>query len=50
MIRSAMIEMDAIAYFKALAKETGIPYQRLINLYFTECAHSCKKLSLKWAT
>jgi predicted DNA binding CopG/RHH family protein len=38
---------DAIAYFKALAKETGIPYQNLINLYLMECAHSAKKLTLK---
>ena len=43
------INTDAIAYFKALAKETGIPYQNLINLYLTECAHSEKKPSLIWA-
>ncbi len=30
------LNTDAIAYFKALAKETGIPYQNLINLYLTE--------------
>jgi hypothetical protein len=42
--------MNAIAYFKALAKETGIPYQNLINLYLAECAHSGKKLALKWAS
>jgi predicted DNA binding CopG/RHH family protein len=46
------INTDAIAYFKALASETGIPYQNLINLYLTEaeCAHSGKKLMLKWAS
>ena len=27
------LDTNAIAYFKALAKETGIPYQNLINLY-----------------
>jgi len=41
---------DVIEYFKALAKETGIPYQNLINLYLRECAHSGKKLALKWAS
>jgi len=41
---------DVIEYFKALAKETCIPYQNLINLYLRECAHSGKKLSLKWAS
>jgi predicted DNA binding CopG/RHH family protein len=43
------LNTDVIAYFKALAGETGIPYQNLINLYLTECARSGKKLALKWA-
>ncbi|MAF66864.1 MAG: antitoxin [Planctomycetes bacterium] len=42
------LNLDVIAYFKALAEETGIPYQNLINLYLSECAHSRKKL--KWAS
>ena len=42
--------MDVIEYFKALAEETGIPYQNLINLYLRECAHSGKKLTLNWAS
>ena len=36
--------------FKALAQETGVPYQNLINLYLTECAHSGKKLTLQRAS
>jgi predicted DNA binding CopG/RHH family protein len=44
------LNTDAISYFKALAKETGVPYQNLINLYLTECAHSGKKLTLTWAS
>ena len=42
------LNIDAISYFKALATEMGIPYQNLINLYLTECAHTGKKLALKW--
>ena len=42
--------IDVIEYFKNLAKKTGIPYQNLINLYLVECAHSGKKLTLKWAS
>ena len=42
--------VDVIDYFKALAAETGIGYQNLINLYLSQCAHSGKKLSLKWAS
>ena len=39
---------EAIAYFKQQSKETGIPYQTLINLYLTECARSGKKLTVTW--
>ena len=39
---------DVIAYFKALAGETGIPYQSLINLYLQDCVQTKKKL--KWAS
>ncbi len=42
--------IEVIEYFKALSKETGVPYQNLINLYLKECAHSGKKLTLKWAS
>ena len=47
---SLRLNKETIAYFKAMAIETGIPYQNLINLYLTECAHSGKKLTLKWAS
>ena len=36
--------------FKKLSDETGVPYQNLINLYLQDCAHSRKKLKLKWAS
>jgi len=42
--------VDVIEYFKQLAQEAGIPYQNLINLYLKDCAHSRKKLILKWAS
>jgi predicted DNA binding CopG/RHH family protein len=44
------LNTDVVTYFKALAQENGIPYQNLINLYLSECAHSGKKLTLKWAS
>ncbi len=44
------VNTEVISYFKALANETGVPYQNLINLYLSECAHSGKKLELKWAS
>jgi uncharacterized protein (DUF4415 family) len=42
------LDSDALEYFQALAEETGIPYQTLINLYLRECAVSKKKLRLQW--
>jgi len=48
--RSVTIRLDepTIAYFKALAEETGIPYQTLINLYLRDCAANRTKLALQW--
>lgn len=37
-----------IQYFKSLAAETGIPYQKLMDLYLADCAKSRKKLKLSW--
>ncbi len=42
--------VDVIGYFKELAKETGIPYQNLINLYLRDCVASGRRPSLKWAS
>ena len=42
------INDETIKYFKNLAKETGITYQNLINLYLTECASSQKKIKINW--
>ena len=42
--------VDVIKYFKGMSKETGIPYQNLINLYLSDCVASNKKISLQWAS
>lgn len=42
------IDEDTINYFKSLAGDIGIPYQKLMNLYLTDCAKSHKKLKLNW--
>ena len=42
------LDRDTVDYFVRLAKETGIPYQTLINLYLRECAATGKRLSLSW--
>jgi uncharacterized protein (DUF4415 family) len=44
------IRPDVIDYFKAMAEETGVPYQSLINLYLQDCAKVHRKLDMQWAT
>jgi predicted DNA binding CopG/RHH family protein len=44
------VETETIDYFKRLAEDAGIPYRNLINLYLRDCAHSHRKLSLKWTS
>jgi uncharacterized protein (DUF4415 family) len=42
------LDQETIKYFKALATDTNIPYQTLMNLYLRDCAASKKRLRLDW--
>ena len=42
------LDLPTIDYFKAMATETGIPYQTLINMYLRDCAATGKRLALRW--
>jgi len=42
------LDEATIEYFKALAEETDIPYQTLINLYLRDCAASNRRLQMAW--
>ena len=42
------LDKDTIGYFKAMAKETGIKYQNLIDLYLRDCAQEERKPAIKW--
>jgi uncharacterized protein (DUF4415 family) len=42
------LDLPTIEYFKAMAVETGIPYQTLINLYLRDCAATGKRLAFRW--
>ncbi len=44
------LENETITYFKNLASETDIPYQKLINLFLRDCAERGIKPSIKWDT
>ncbi len=43
------LDRDTVEYFKSLAVKTGLPYQRLINLYLRDCALRRKELSVRLA-
>lgn len=42
--------VDVVEYFKIMSKETGIPYQNLINLYLRDCVQHNRKLELNWGS
>ncbi|MBM4251910.1 MAG: antitoxin [Deltaproteobacteria bacterium] len=37
-----------IDYFKKLAEDSDIPYQKLIDLYLLDCVKHKRKISMKW--
>lgn len=42
------IEKDTLDYFKSIAVEIDIPYQKLINLFLRNCAENREKPKLSW--
>jgi uncharacterized protein (DUF4415 family) len=42
------LDQEAIAYFKAISSEVGIPYQSLINLYLRDCVAARRRPRLDW--
>ena len=39
---------DVLRYFKDMAEETGVPYQRLIDLYLRDCMTNRRRISVQW--
>ena len=48
--RQLTIRLDesTVAYFRELARDVGVPYQTLINLYLGDCASSGRRLNMRW--
>jgi predicted DNA binding CopG/RHH family protein len=42
------LETETIDYFKKIAAETDIPYQKLMNLFLKNCAQNKIKPSINW--
>ena len=45
---SIRLDLETIEYFKKLSGETGIAYQKLINLYLTNCAVNKVRPEIVW--
>ena len=43
------LSAEVIDYFKDLSKDSGIPYQTLIDLYLRDCVKNKKKPKFDWA-
>lgn len=42
------LDAETVDYFKALATDTGVPYQTLMNLYLYDCARRRLRPSISW--
>jgi predicted DNA binding CopG/RHH family protein len=42
------LDVAAVAYFKQLAAELGMPYQNLINLCLRDCALRRRRPMIEW--
>ena len=42
------IDTAAVAYFKQMAAELGMPYQNLINLFLKDCAMQKRRPVIQW--
>lgn len=42
------IDCESIDYFKNLTKETGLPYQTLINSYLRDCVQNHRTPDIVW--
>ena len=49
-VKSAGINLgsEVIDYFKKMSSETGIPYQKIIEMYLLDCVKNKVVLDLKW--
>ena len=45
---SIRLSPQTIEHFKNIAVETGMPYQRIINLYLDDCVAHNVRLNMTW--
>lgn len=42
------LSQEVIDYFKDLSDQSGIGYQKLIDMYLLDCVKKKRKLDIKW--
>ncbi|MBS0456790.1 MAG: BrnA antitoxin family protein [Proteobacteria bacterium] len=47
---SMRLSEDVLGYFKDMARQSGVPYQSLINLYLRDCVRNHRRLEIAWPT
>ncbi|MCI7605539.1 MAG: BrnA antitoxin family protein [Spirochaetales bacterium] len=49
--KQVTIRLDdvVITFFKAMSKETGMPYQNIINYYLLDCVKENKKIKISFS-
>lgn len=45
---SMRLSEDVVDYFKDMARDSGVPYQSLINLYLRDCVTQHRKVHIVW--
>lgn len=45
---SIRVDNDILDYFKAIATDADILYQKLMNMFLRDCAEQKKKPSIRW--
>lgn len=45
---SIRVDNDTLDYFKEVAIDADIPYQKLINFFLRDCAEQKKRPSIRW--
>lgn len=42
------LKTSTIMYFQLMSKDTGIPYQTLINMYLDDCANNNRRIKISF--
>lgn len=42
------LDVEVVDYFKEMAKQDGIPYQTLINMYLNFCKEKQMHIAIEW--